>query len=92
MRDPRSSRSWKRLRATWAAAIATGRVDCWRCGQRIDAGQPWDLGHRVAVRLGGSDEHVHPEHRRCSRSAGGELSVEVRRNGGHVYPPPSREW
>ena len=51
--DPRSSRQWKTLRASWAVVIATGRVDCPRCGQRITAGQRWDLGHRTALRSGG---------------------------------------
>ena len=90
--DPRSSRQWKTLRASWAVVIATGRVDCPRCGQRITAEQRWDLGHRTSLRAGAGNGAVHPEHRTCNRRAGGELSVELRRNGGHVYPPQSRDW
>lgn len=53
----------RRLREQWAPVVASGRVDCWRCGQRIQAGTPWDLGH---------DDHDRrryrgPEHRGCNR-------------------------
>ena len=90
--DPRSSRSWKRLRASWAAVIAAGAVTCPRCGKRITSDQAWDLGHRVAFRAGGANGDVRPEHRACNRGAGAELAAELRRNGGHVYTPPSRDW
>jgi hypothetical protein len=98
--DPRSSRAWKTLRASWAAVIATSIVTCPRCGKHITSDQPWDLGHRTALRSGGSNGDAWPEHRGCNRRAGGELSVEVRRanrgrradRGRHVYPPPSRDW
>ena len=55
------------LRAQWAPRVATGTVKCWRCGQTIPAGTPWDLGHDD------TDRRVHrgPEHPACNRSAGG---------------------
>ena len=66
--DSRSSRQWKKLRASWGVAIATSVVTCRRCGNRITSDQPWDLGHRVSVRAGGSNGDVHPEHRACNRA------------------------
>uniref|UniRef100_A1UIU9 Uncharacterized protein n=1 Tax=Mycobacterium sp. (strain KMS) TaxID=189918 RepID=A1UIU9_MYCSK len=59
---------------------------CWRCRQLIAPGEPWDLGHDDspgAKRLG---LYRGPEHRDCSRSAGG-----WRRHGvSDPPPPPSR--
>lgn len=42
---------------------ALGALTCWRCGQRITPAQPYDLGHRVDVALGGNPFDVAPEHR-----------------------------
>jgi hypothetical protein len=47
-----------------------GRINCWRCGGRIQPGEPWDLGH---------DDHDRSvtrgaEHRHCNRSAAGKAS------------------
>jgi hypothetical protein len=59
------------LRTNWAPQVAKGTVTCWRCGQRIQPGEPWDLGH---------DDHDRtitrgPEHAaRCNRSAAGRAS------------------
>ena len=56
-----------RLRADWVPRVATGRVTCARCGNRIHPGTPWDLGHtddRTA--------YTGPEHAACNRSAGGK--------------------
>lgn len=54
-------------RAAWATHVSRGLVTCWRCGQPIEAGAPWDLGH---------DDHDRnitrgPEHATCNRSAAG---------------------
>lgn len=35
----------RRLRARWARKVATGTVACWRCGERLNPLEPWDLGH-----------------------------------------------
>lgn len=46
-----------------ATEVATGAVECWRCGEPILADDEWDLGHD-GERLAG------PEHRgRCNRRA-----------------------
>ncbi len=66
--DSRSSRQWKKLRSSWAVAIATSEVTCPRCKQRITSDQDWDLGHKVSVRAGGSDDGARPEHRACNRA------------------------
>lgn len=54
-------------RRAWAAVVATGTVECWRCGERIPADAPWDLGHddldRTITRG--------PEHQRCNRATRG---------------------
>lgn len=60
-----------RLRARWAPKVATGRVRCWRCGERISPTEPWDLGHDEQYRT----KHRGPEHaNRCNRSAGGRAA------------------
>lgn len=52
-------------RKTLEPQVAAGGVECWRCGELIEPGEPWDLGH--------SDEDkslwLGPEHRRCNRSS-----------------------
>lgn len=55
----------QRLRAKWAPLVAAGQVNCWRCGQHIPPGAPWDLGHD-------DDDRTiwhGPEHRACNRGA-----------------------
>ena len=57
-------------RAAWAAHVSRGLVTCWRCGQPIEAGSAWDLGH---------DDHDRtitrgPEHATCNRSAAGRAA------------------
>jgi len=61
------------LRRAWAPIVATGRVDCWRCGLRIRPGKPWDLGHDDR------DRNVYrgPEHRECNR---GTMAKDRRRD------------
>lgn len=69
----------KRERPRWQAQInAAGAVPCRRCRGAILAGQKWDLGHIVAMAEGGplTPENTWPEHPRCNRSAGQELSVK----------------
>ena len=33
------------LRRALAPMVAAGLARCWRCGRRIKAGEPFDLGH-----------------------------------------------
>ena len=58
---------FRETRRAIAPRVAAGLVDCWRCGERIGPGEPFDLGH---------DDHDRsiirgPEHPRCNRSAAG---------------------
>jgi len=58
----------QQLRDQVAPRVDAGLVDCWRCGGRIESGEPWDLGHDD------NDRSVYrgPEHaNRCNRSAAG---------------------
>lgn len=54
----------QRERARWAPLVESGAVDCRRCGTRIGAAEPWDLGHPDAA----CDAPKGPEHRRCNRA------------------------
>jgi hypothetical protein len=59
----------RQLRKRWAPRVATGTVRCARpdCGQLINPGEAWDLGH---------DEHRNwrgPEHQACNRATRGAL-------------------
>ena len=58
--------SWthKRLRAAWRPIVAMGTTPCARCGERIAAGAPWDLGHSDSDRT----QYNGPEHRECNRA------------------------
>jgi len=59
-----------------APLVAAGLVDCARCGERIEKGEPWHLGH--------DDENRHlyngPEHVRCNCAT---KSRKVRRVSRH---------
>jgi hypothetical protein len=44
--------------------VEAGIVKCARCGELIEAGAAWDLGHDDLDR----SSWVGPEHRRCNRS------------------------
>lgn len=61
------------LRRQWAPQVATGNVPCWRCGELIEPGERWDLGHDDTDR----SKHRGPEHAsRCNRSAAGRKAHE----------------
>ena len=51
-----------------AIAGAGGGEGCWRRGQRIEEGEPWDLGH---VDGSNKTKYAGPEHVRCNRSVAG---------------------
>lgn len=53
----------QRTRAHWKPIVATGTVACWRCGELIAKGAPWQLGHDDARRTRG------PEHQLCNLQA-----------------------
>jgi hypothetical protein len=53
----------RRLRDEWKPIVATGSVNCARCGEPIvpHRGQAWDLDHTPGGSL--------PSHARCNRAA-----------------------
>ena len=54
----------EQLRRALAPHVAAGGVACARCGELIEPGTPWDLGH--------SDDGLGyngPEHAACNRGA-----------------------
>ncbi|SBS79649.1 conserved hypothetical protein [uncultured Mycobacterium sp.] len=61
----------QRLRHRLASVVAEGTVTCWRCGSLIDPDEPWDLGHADSPGAKTLGRYNGPEHRSCSRVAGG---------------------
>jgi hypothetical protein len=58
----------QKTRLDWTPAVEAGRVDCWRCGQRIESDEEWHLGHDDVDRR----RHRGPEHaRQCNLRAAG---------------------
>ena len=70
----------RRERPRWQAAINAGGVPCRRCKGVLREGMAWDLGHLVPMAQGGAltSDNVWPEHPRCNRKAGQQLSVQKR--------------
>lgn len=54
----------QKLRRRWARRVKTGTVPCARCGQPINPGEPWDLGHDDTDH----SRHTGPEHAACNRA------------------------
>lgn len=65
----------QKLRQRWAPIVASGRVNCHRCGHPISPGTPWDLGHHDTDRT----RYRGPEHRRCNRGAAARKGNRSRR-------------
>lgn len=68
----------KSLRRRLAPAVEAGLVDCARCEQRIQPGEPWDLGHHPGDRR----RYSGPEHRRCNRN-----TLREKAHAAAVRPP-----
>lgn len=69
----------QRLREKWKLKVDRGGVTCWRCGELITAGEPWDLGHDDrdrAVTRG-------PEHAACNRATASHQPARERPTGSH---------
>jgi hypothetical protein len=85
----------QRLRAWWAPRVAAGKVVCWRCGEHIVPGEPWDLGHDDGDRT----RYKGPEHAACNRG-GARFSREpgaaMTRSSVNLSPPvamaPETAW
>ncbi|MFF3867365.1 hypothetical protein [Micromonospora sp. NPDC001898] len=76
----------QKLREQWRPKVDAGLVDCAKCDQPINPGDPWDLGHtddRTA--------YTGPECQHCNRSAGGRNGAAVT-NGKRVELRHSRRW
>lgn len=73
----------KQERARWQRQVDRGEADCARCGEWIEPGTPWDLGH-TDDRTGWTG----PEHASCNRADGAR-----KRNGSQCERyTPSRDW
>jgi hypothetical protein len=74
-------------RARWAPRVDAGLVDCARCGEPLEPGRPWDLGH--------NDDRsawTGPEHRACNRKAGGRNGALVTNAMRTKGTRTSRDW
>jgi ribosomal protein L24E len=79
-RDVKYGTRHRAYRRVLARDVAAGRARCSRCGELIEPGESWDLGH-----VDGSTLYAGPEHRRCNRAtAAHRLERELRWT--------SREW
>lgn len=64
----------RQLRAQWKQRVDAGEVTCWRCGQLVQPGSAWDLGHDDEDRT----KYRGPEHTACNRATNGRQQRLVR--------------
>ena len=57
-------RSHRALRSRLQRVVDAGEAVCWRCGEPIEPGSPWDLGHDPLDR----SVYRGPEHVGCNRA------------------------
>jgi hypothetical protein len=62
------------LRAAWQPLVEAGQVLCWRCGELIQPGEPWDLGHDDLDR----SAYRGPEHRAHNRATKSRSGIDHR--------------
>lgn len=74
----------QRERRRVAEVVRRGGVRCWRCGRYIAPTEAWDLGHADTWAAKPLGLYNGPEHRHCSRTAGG-----WKRQGRIVAPTPA---
>jgi hypothetical protein len=72
----------KKLRRRWELEVGAGRAVCWRCGEPIAPGEPWDLGHDDA----NPNVHRGPEHRGCNRATLPRMLAKARGEGAPAAP------
>lgn len=77
----------KTRREHWRPRVDAGLVDCARCGQPIEPGRPWDLGHNDDRTDWTGPEHVH-----CNRVAGGKNGAMITNAMRGQVTRQSREW
>lgn len=77
----------QKLRAQWRPYVEAGIVHCARegCGQLIEPGTPWDLGHDDQDRT----KYRGPEHARCNR---GTRAASRRATTTDPTPTPRTQW
>jgi hypothetical protein len=63
----------QRERQRWAPYVNAGQVRCARCGQPIQPGTAWDLGHSTD-----RTTWTGPEHARCNRADGARRGNRMR--------------
>lgn len=56
-------RAHQKMRRELDIRVQAGEFDCWRCGEAIQPGTPWDLGHDDLD----LEQYRGPEHQRCPR-------------------------
>jgi hypothetical protein len=82
---------WQHQQARQVAArkVATGTVQCSRCGYPIYPDQAWDLDHADGIdkRLG---VYRGPSHRHCNQAAGGRVGGLRRAQRRNLSPPAPR--
>ncbi|KKX96699.1 hypothetical protein [Microbacterium sp. Ag1] len=76
-RDPEYVANARLVRAQVHLAWRHGDdVYCWRRGELLQPGQPFDVGHLVAG-AGHARSNLAPECRRCNRSEGGRRGAAI---------------
>lgn len=73
----------RKIRTWWVPRVATGLVQCWRCGIVIRADEQWHLGHDD----GNAQVYKGPEHIDCNC---GTKSRD--RHGGDPLPRVDKWW
>lgn len=76
----------QRLRAQWTPYVQAGVVHCWRCGEPIEPGTRWHLGHDDHDRT----QYRGPEHERCNVSTRTRERDQAR--AGDPAPTPRTRW
>jgi hypothetical protein len=77
----------QRERKRWEPKVDAGLVNCARCGEPLEPGRSWDLGHNDDRRT-----YSGPEHSTCNQSAGGANGARVANALRSRAVRQSREW